>query len=146
MTSEISVNSYLANSEPENVDALVRKMNKNIFVQTTIISYDRENLKNDTLWEQFRKNFVGWIEDDFKSEVLNIRLRRLRNVLRKRDVWILKDSRMIIASSLIRILEEEHFTFWIEEEIVNSAEKFQSDVIDHLRKIDFERNLIDYSW
>ncbi len=78
--------------------------------------------------------------------MLIIRLRRLQNVLRKRNVWILKDSKMIIASSLIRIFEEEHFTFWIEEEIVNNVEKFQSDVIDHLRKIDFERNFIDYSW
>ncbi len=146
MTSEISVNSYLSDSEPENVDALVRKIDKNIFEQTTITLYNREDLKDDTLWKQFRKNFVDWIKDDFKSEELNDRLRRLRNVLRKRDVWILKDSRMIIASSLIRILEKEHLTFWIEEEIVNSTEKFQSDVIDHLRKIDFERNLIDYSW
>jgi hypothetical protein len=136
MTSEISVNSYLSDPEPD-IDVPVRKVDKNTFVQTTIISYDRENLKNDTLWEQFRENFVGWTEDDFKSEILNIRLRRLRNVLRKRDVWVLKDSQMTIAKSLIRTLEEEHLTPWIEEEIFNSAEKFQSDVIDHLCKIDF---------
>ncbi len=146
MTSEISVNSYLSDSESENVDALVRKIDKNIFVQTTIISYDRKNLKNDTLWEQFRENFVDWIEDDFKSEVLNIRLKRLRNALRKRDVWILKDSQMIIAKFLIRILEKEHLTLWIEEEIVNNVETFNSDVINLLCKIDFDRNLIDYSW
>ncbi len=146
MSSEIPVNSYLPDPEPENADAPVRKVDKNTFVQATITSYDRENLKNDTLWEQFRENFVGWTEDDFISEVLNIRLRRLRNVLRKRDVWVLKDSRIIIAKFLIRILEEEHLTFWIEEEIVNNAEKFASDVIDHLRKTNFDRNLIDYSW
>jgi hypothetical protein len=143
MTSEISINLYLFESDSEVV--LIRKIDKNIFVQTTITSYDREDLKDDTLWEQFRENFVDWIEDDFKSEVLNIRLRRLRNALRKRDVWVLKDSQMTIAKFLIRTLEEEHLTSWIEEEIVNSVEKFQSDVIDHLRKIDFERNLIDYS-
>jgi hypothetical protein len=119
---------------------------QNIFVQTAITSYDREDLKDDTLWEQFRKEFVDWIKDDFKSEILKIRLTRLRNALRKRDVWVLKDAKMIIAKSLIRILEEEHFTFWIEEEIVNNAEKFESDVIDHVRKIDFDHNLIDYSW
>ncbi len=152
MSAEISINSYLSDLDSSNRDnsdsevTLTRKVDKNIFVQTTITSYDREDLKDDTLWEQFRENFVDWIENDFKEEILNIRLRRLRNALRKRDVWILKDSRVTIASSLIRILEEEHLTFWIEEEIVNSAEKFQSDVIDHLRKIDFERNLIDYSW
>jgi hypothetical protein len=152
MSAEISINSYLSdfdssdrnNPDSESKDALVRKVDKNIFVQRTITSYDREDLKDDTLWKQFRKNFVDWIEDDFVSEILNIRLKRLRNTLRKRDVWVLKDARVIIAKSLIRILEKEHLTLWIEEEIVNSAEKFQSDVIDHLRKID--RNLIDYSW
>jgi hypothetical protein len=124
MSNKISINFYLSDLESENVDAFVREVDKNIFVQTTIISYDRENLKNDTLWKQFKKNFVDWIEDDFKSEILNIRLRRLRNVLRKRDVWVLKDWRVTIASSFIRIFEKEHFTFWIEEEIVNNAEKF----------------------
>jgi hypothetical protein len=115
-------------------------------VQKAITSYDREDMKNDTLWKQFRKNFAEWIENDFKINVLNIRLRRLRNALRKRDVWILKDAKMIIAKSLIKILEKERSIFWIEEEIVNSSEKFKSDVIDHLRKIDFDRNSIDYSW
>ncbi len=157
MSSEISINSYFSDSDSSdlivirsNKDNLnsdfVFKIDKNIFVQTTIISYDRENLKNDTLWEQFKENFVHWIEDDFKSEILNIRMRRLRNVLRKRDVWILKDSQMIIAKFLIRTFEEEHLTFWIEKEIVNNVETFNSDMINLLRKIDFERNLIDYSW
>jgi hypothetical protein len=151
MSSEISINFYLSDSDSSNfidlsTSAFARKVDKNNFVQTAITSYDRENMKNDTLWEQFRENFAEWIEDDFKIDVLNIRLRRLRNVLRKRDVWILKDSKVIIAKSLIQILEKEHSIFWIEAEIVNSAEKFESDVIDHLRKIDFDRNSIDYSW
>jgi hypothetical protein len=66
MSSEISVNSYLSDlgllnrDDPNSEDALTRKVDKNIFVQTTITLYDRENLKNDTLWEQFRKNFVDW--------------------------------------------------------------------------------------
>jgi hypothetical protein len=103
-------------------------------------------MKNDTLWKQLRENFAEWIEDDFKINVLNTRLRRLRNALRKQDVWILKDAKMIIAKFLIQTFEKEHSIFWIEEEIVNNSEKFESDVIDHLRKIDFDRNSIDYSW
>jgi hypothetical protein len=157
MSAEISINFYLFDLDSSDFIVIkknkynsdfdfVRKMNKNIFVQTTIISYDRKNLKNDTLWEQFKENFVDWIENDVKEEVLNIRLKRLRNALRKRSVWILKDSQMIIAKFLIRILDEEHLTFWIEEEIVNSVETFNSNVINLLRKIEFERNLIDYSW
>jgi hypothetical protein len=146
MSTEISINSYLSDSE-DNLDPdIVRKVDKNDFVQKAITSYDREDMKNDTLWEQFRKKFAEWIEDDFKIDVLNIRLRRLRNVLRKRDVWILKDSKMIIAKFLIQILKKEHSILWIEAEIVNNAEKFESNVIDHLRKIDFDRNSIDYSW
>jgi hypothetical protein len=146
MSTEISINSYLFDSE-DNLDSdIVRKVDKNDFVQKAITSYDREDMKNDTLWEQFKKNFTEWIEDDFKIDVLNIRLRRLRNALRKQDVWILKDSKMIIAKSLIQILEKEHFILWIEAKIVNNSEKFESDVIDHLRKIDFDRNSIDYSW
>ncbi len=146
MSTEISINFYLSDSEDNSDPDLVCKVNKNDFVQTAIISYNREVMKNDTLWEQFKKNFAEWIENDFKRDVLNIRLRRLRNVLRKRDVWILKDSKMIIAKSLIQILEKEHSILWIEEEIVNNSEKFDSDVIDHLRKLDFDRNSIDYSW
>jgi hypothetical protein len=141
MTSEISVNSYLPDPEPENADALVRKVDKNIFVQATRTSYDREDLKDDTLWEQFREdstfdpcllhtsqtestestNYFGVVglqtddtlilaDDDFKSGVLNIRLRRLRNALRKRGVWVLKDAKVTIAKSLIRTLEKEHLT------------------------------------
>jgi hypothetical protein len=54
--SEISINLYLSDSGSSNrdnsdsEDAFVRKIDKNIFVQTAIILYDRENLKNDTLW------------------------------------------------------------------------------------------------
>jgi hypothetical protein len=80
MSTEISINSYLSDFD------IVRKVDKNDFVQKAITSYDREDMKNDTLWKQFKKNFAEWIEDDFKIDVLNIRLRRLRNVLRKRDV------------------------------------------------------------
>jgi hypothetical protein len=146
MTSEISINFYLSDSE-DNLDSdIVRKVDKNDFVQKAITSYDREDMKNDTLWEQFRKNFAEWIEDDFKIDVLNICLRRLRNVLRKRNVWILKDSNMIIAKSLIQTFEKERFILWIEAKIVNNSKKFESNVIDHLRKIDFDRNSIDYSW
>ncbi len=146
MSTEISINSYLSDPE-DNLDPdIVRKVDKNDFVQKAINSYDREDMKNDTLWEQFRENFAEWIEDDFKIDVLNIRLRRLRNALRKRDVWVLKDSKIIIAKSLIQTLEKERSIFWIEAEIVNNSEKFESDVIDHLRKIDFDRNPIDYSW
>ncbi len=140
MSTGISINSYLSDfdstnfidfsairrdeNNPESQSAFVRKVDKNNFVQAAITSYDREDMKNDTLWKQFREDFAEWIEDDFKINVLNIRLRRLRNALRKRDVWVLKDSKIIIAKFLIQILEKEHSIFWIEAKIVNNSEKF----------------------
>ncbi len=49
MTSEISINSYLFDSE-DNLDPdIARKVDKNDFVQKAITSYDREDMKNDTL-------------------------------------------------------------------------------------------------
>jgi hypothetical protein len=58
--------------------------------------------------------------------------------MRKRDYSIVK--------ALFEVLKNDTETLWIEEELADSLEKFNSDVIDHLRKIDFDRNLIDYSW
>jgi hypothetical protein len=65
MSSEISINSYLSDSDSSNLidliiirrdennsdsqSAFVRKVDKNNFVQTAITSYDREDMKNDTL-------------------------------------------------------------------------------------------------
>jgi hypothetical protein len=65
MSSEISINSYLSDSDssnlidfiiirrdennPDSQSAFARKVDKNNFVQTAITSYDREDMKNDTL-------------------------------------------------------------------------------------------------
>jgi hypothetical protein len=107
MLSEISISFYFSDSDSSNKDesdsknAFVCKIDKNIFLQTAITLYDRKDMKNDRFWEQFNKNFAEWTEDDFKTNALNICLRRLRNVLRKRNVWILKNAKMIIAKVLI---------------------------------------------
>jgi hypothetical protein len=65
MSTEISINSYLSDTDssnlidflairrdennPESQSAFVRKVDKNNFVQAAITSYDREDMKNDTL-------------------------------------------------------------------------------------------------
>jgi hypothetical protein len=65
MSTEISINFYLSDSDssnfidlfairrdennPDSQNALARKVDKNNFVQTAITSYDREDMKNDTL-------------------------------------------------------------------------------------------------
>jgi hypothetical protein len=49
MSTEISINFYLSDSEDNSDPDLIRKVDKNNFVQTAITSYDREDMKNDTL-------------------------------------------------------------------------------------------------
>jgi hypothetical protein len=65
MSNKISINSYLSDSDSSNLidliiirrdennsdsqSAFARKVDKNNFVQTAITSYDREDMKNDTL-------------------------------------------------------------------------------------------------
>jgi hypothetical protein len=49
MSTEISINSYLSDFEDKLDSDIVRKIDKNDFVQKAIISYDREDMKNDTL-------------------------------------------------------------------------------------------------
>ncbi len=58
--------------------------------------------------------------------------------MRKRDYSVVK--------ALFEVLQKDIETFWIEEELADRIEKFNSNVIDHLRETDFERNLRDYSW
>jgi hypothetical protein len=49
MSTKISINSYLSDPE-DNLDSdIARKVDKNDFVQKAITSYDREDMKNDTL-------------------------------------------------------------------------------------------------
>jgi hypothetical protein len=49
MSTEISINLYLSDSG-DNLDPdIARKIDKNDFVQKAITSYDREDMKNDTL-------------------------------------------------------------------------------------------------
>jgi hypothetical protein len=58
MTNEISINFYLFDSENNSDSDLICKVDKNDFIQTAITSYDREDMKNNTLWKQFKKNFA----------------------------------------------------------------------------------------
>jgi hypothetical protein len=54
MSTEIPINPYLSDPDQSNptdppAAASARKVDKNNFVQTAITSYDREDMKNDTL-------------------------------------------------------------------------------------------------
>ncbi len=73
-------------------------------------------------------------------------LKEFRVFLRTHDVWVMRKRDYSIVKALFEVLKKDIETSWIEEELVNSLEKFNSDVIDHLDETDFDRNSRDYSW
>ncbi len=118
---------------------------KNEHLMRKIIIWKRHNLKNSGLWEQFRDDFDDWDETKFVIVDLKI-LKKFRAFLRTHDVWVMRRRDYSIVKALFEVLQIDINTLWIEEELVDNIEKFNSDVIDHLRKTDFDRNLRDYSW
>jgi hypothetical protein len=118
---------------------------KKEYLMRRITIWKRHNLKDSDLWEQFREEFDEWDEAKFVIVDLKI-LKEFRAFLRAQNVWIMRKRDYSIVKALFEVLKNDTETLWIEEELVISLEKFNSDVIDHLRKIDFDRNLIDYSW
>jgi hypothetical protein len=110
-----------------------------------IIIWKRHNLKDSDLWEQFREEFDEWDEAKFVIVGSKI-LKEFRAFLRTHDVWVMRKRGYSVVKALFEVLKKDTETPWTEEELASSPEKFNSDVIDHLRKTDFGRNPIDYSW
>ncbi len=118
---------------------------KKEYLMRKIIIWKRHNLKDSDLWEQFREEFDEWNEAKFVIVDSKI-LKEFRAFFRTHDVWVMRKRDYSIVKALFEVLKKDIETSWIEEELASSLEKFNSDVIDHLRKIDFDRNSIDYSW
>ncbi len=118
---------------------------KKEYLMRKIIIWKRHNLKDSDLWEQFREEFDEWNEAKFVIVDSKI-LKEFRAFLRTHDVWVFRKRDYSIVKALFKVLKKDIETSWIEEELASNLEKFNSDVIDHLRKIDFDRNSIDYSW
>ncbi len=110
-----------------------------------IIIWKRHNLKDFDLWEQFREEFDEWDEAKFVIVDSKI-LKEFRAFLRIHDVWIMRKRDYSIVKALFEVLKKDTETLWIEEELTSNLEKFNLDVIDHLRETDFDRNSKDYSW
>jgi hypothetical protein len=110
-----------------------------------IIIWNKHNLKDFDLWKQFREEFDDW--DETKFVIVDSRiLKKFRAFLRTHDVWVLRKRDYSIVKALFEVLKKDIETLWIEEELVDSIEKFNINVINHLRETDFERNSRDYSW
>jgi hypothetical protein len=115
------------------------------YLMRRITIWKRHNLKDSDLWEQFREEFDGWDEAKFVIVGPEI-LKEFRAFLRTHDVWVMRKRDYSVVKALFEVLEKDTETPWTEEELAISPEKFNSDVIDHLRETDFGRNPKDYSW
>ncbi len=110
-----------------------------------VLIWKRHNFKDSDLWKQFRDEFENW--DEAKFFIVNSKiLKKFRAFLRRHDIWVMRKRDYSVVKALFEVLQKDIETFWIEEELADRIEKFNSNVIDHLRETDFERNLRDYSW
>jgi hypothetical protein len=146
MTSDFE--SLVKRSEEERRIIITNKKNEDLkkeYLMRRITIWKRYNLKNSDLWEQFREEFDEWNEAKFVIVDSKI-LKELRVFLRIHDVWVMKKRDYSIVKALFEVLKKDIETFWVEEKLASNLEKFNSDVIDHLRETDFDRNSKDYSW
>jgi hypothetical protein len=84
---------------------------------------------------------MNW--EDFKSDVSHTLLRRLRDILRKREIWISRDEKIIIEKALYNTLQKKNSLRWIEEEVLKclSHENFIFIIIKILLKTNFDRKI-----
>jgi hypothetical protein len=118
---------------------------KDDYIRERIRSWSRSNFKDENLWEQFRHDFADWDEVRFRLTTQKAQ-RELRAYLRLHDVWIRREREIVITKTFANTMKKKTQTSWIEEEIKNSTESFDFDVINHLRETNFEQNSRDYSW
>lgn len=110
-------------------------------INAVIAEYESCDLVDRDLWEGFKEDFGQWTEEDLSNQLL----RKLRVLLRKRGVWMSRDSDKTIARSLVDLLAEEAPSRWTGEEITNSDEDFVSPKIKKLIRTDFGRNFQSHS-
>jgi hypothetical protein len=118
---------------------------KDHYIRERIRSWSRSNFKDENLWKQFRHDFADWDKARFRLTTLEAQ-RKLRAYLRLHDVWVKRKREIVITKTFANTMKKETQTSWTEEEMKSNTESFDSDVINHLRETNFERNSRDYSW
>jgi hypothetical protein len=118
---------------------------KNDYIRERIRSWSKNNFKNENLWKQFRHDFADWDKARFKLTIFETQ-RKLRAYLKLHDFWIKREREIVITKTFANTMKKKTQTRWTEEKIKNNIESFDFDVINHLRKTNFERNSRDYSW
>ena len=84
-------------------------------IAEAVTTWEKYDWKDSDLWESFQDDFEGYTEEDFRLVNSND-IRKLRNFIRRRGVWIEK-SRLTIAKSLFNALQEEEPTQWTNADI-----------------------------
>ena len=104
-----------------------------IYLTTRASGYQEENLQDEMLWAEFRDNFRDWIIADF-NECPSMTLRKFRQLLRQRGVWVGSHPEIPPAQSLYDVVKEERRTKWSETDIqdfINDGGRFLSNGIAH---------------
>jgi hypothetical protein len=111
------------------------------WVETKIKKWETYNLTDKDLWNQYLDDFDEWTEKDFKSDVSHTLLRRLRDTLRRRGVWVSRDEKITIEKALYNTLQEKNPPKWTETEVLKCLpyENFISITIKILLKTNFGR-------
>ncbi len=111
------------------------------WVETKINEWEKDNLIDEDLWNQYLNDFDEWTEKDFKSDVSHALLRRLRDTLRRREVWVSRDEKITIEKALYNTLQEKTPPRWTEEEVLRYLphENFISIIIKIHLKTNFGR-------
>ena len=100
----------------------------NEYLSFKLREYDFLDFKDDDLWEQFTGDFADFTEETFKNAAQG-NIRKLRNLLRTRGVWILREKHTTVAQSLYNTLQEKDLATWNIEEImdcINRGDLFNS--------------------
>ena len=86
-----------------------KPVGRGIFITTKATGYQEEDLQDEMLWAEFRDNFRDWTITDF-NECPSITLRKLRQLLRQRGVWVGSHPEIPPAQSLYDVIKEERRT------------------------------------
>jgi len=79
----------------------------NDYIKFKILKYRYYNFINNDIWEQYKEDFVDFMETTFKAYKLTA-IYNLQSFLCNQSVWVKKDKRVTIIQSLYNILYKDH--------------------------------------
>jgi hypothetical protein len=110
-----------------------KPVGRGIYITTKATGYQEEDLQDEMLWAEFRDNFRDWTITDF-NECPSMTLRKFRQLLHQRGVWVGSHPEIPPAQSLYDVIKEERQTKWSESDIqdfIDDGGRFISDGITY---------------